>query len=188
MLGPKNGTLTVRTGRHGRAAKAGHNLLIEVGAWSASVKVAGDPGQSALELTADSRSLRVLDGTGGIHGLTEHDKAGIAKTINEEVLKGTAIAFRSTSIEADGTGRMTVRGDLDLSGTTRPVGFELALGDDGRIAGSAKLTQSGWGMKPYSAMFGALKVNDEVEVAIDATLSGPAEVAASARDMGPLSR
>ena len=28
--------------------------------------------------------------------------------------------------------------------------------------------QTDWGIKPYSALFGALKVADEVEVAIDA--------------------
>ena len=52
-------------------------------------------------------------------------------------------------------------------GETAPVQFDLGVGDDGALSGSAKLTQTNWGIKPYSALFGALKVNDEVEVVVD---------------------
>src|SRR5436309_953127 len=61
-LGPDNATLTIRTGRSGGAAKAGHDLLIEVGSWQATLDLEGQP---ALTLSADSSSLRVLEGTGG---------------------------------------------------------------------------------------------------------------------------
>jgi Flp pilus assembly protein TadB len=37
------------------------------------------------------------------------------------------------------------------------------------LRGAAVVKQTDWGMKPYSALFGALKVADEVEVAIDAS-------------------
>ena len=47
---------------------------------------------------------------------------------------------------------------------TNPVEFELGLGADGAVSGSATLTQSDWGIKPYTALFGVLKVADEVEV------------------------
>jgi hypothetical protein len=35
------------------------------------------------------------------------------------------------------------------------------------VRGHATITQSGWGMKPYSALFGTLKVLDEVEIALE---------------------
>ena len=38
-LGPRNATLRVKTGRSGAAAKAGHNLEIEVGSWEATLEV-----------------------------------------------------------------------------------------------------------------------------------------------------
>ena len=44
----------------------------------------------------------------------------------------------------------------------------LAIGDDGSLKASAVIKQSDWGIKPYSALFGALKVADEVDVALDA--------------------
>ena len=62
-LGPDDGRLTVRTGKGGAAAKAGHDLLIEVTRWEATVDADAAP---AIALTADSRSLRVLEGSGGI--------------------------------------------------------------------------------------------------------------------------
>jgi polyisoprenoid-binding protein YceI len=171
-LGPDDGTLLVRTGRTGAAAKAGHDLVIEVTAWRATLDLAAaDPAERALSLEADPRSLRVREGTGGMQSLGDDDKANIAKTIDDDVLEGRPIAFRSSSVEAgpDGTG-LRVQGDLDLAGTRRPVAFHLNAAADGRLTGSARIRQSDWGMKPYSTLFGTLKVADEVEVTIDAAL------------------
>jgi polyisoprenoid-binding protein YceI len=166
-LGPDNATLTVRTGKGGAAAVAGHNLLIEVTSWSATLTLDDAP---TLELTADSRSFKVREGSGGIQSLGEDDKANIEQTIGDEVLTGGEIEFRSTSVEGT-DGRLTVQGELNLLGQRRPLTFELAVGDDGRIAGEATLKQTEWGIKPYSALFGTLKVADELKVAVDGRLS-----------------
>ena len=171
-LGPDNGTLSVRTLRAGAASKAGHNLLIEVAAWSGSIEVGEDGVPSSVELTADSRSLKVLEGTGGISPLSDNDKAGIAQTINDEVLKGTEIRFRSSSVDGEGD-RLSVDGQLELSGRRHPLTFELTRSADGRLSGAAVVKQSSWGMKPYSALFGTLKVVDEVTVEVTAQLPSP---------------
>jgi polyisoprenoid-binding protein YceI len=163
QFGPDNASLRIRTGRTGGAAKAGHDLLIEVGSWQATL----DPqAQPALTLTADSSSLRVLEGTGGIKSLSESDKADIKKTIDKEVLKGTPIEFRSSDLQ-EVPGGFSVRGELSIHGRQAPVRFDLAIGDGGHVTGTAKVTQSAHGMKPYSALFGALKVADDVEVVIE---------------------
>jgi polyisoprenoid-binding protein YceI len=168
-LGPDDGTLSVRTGRKGAAAKAGHDLLIHVTAWQATLRLAEDPADTSIELEADATSLRVREGTGGMQSLGDDDKANIHTTIDDEVLKRQAIAFRSTQVTG-ADGRLSVQGDLTLAGTTRPLAFDLAVGDDGRLTGAAVVKQSEWGMKPYSALFGALKVADVVRVEIDAGL------------------
>ena len=160
-FGPENATLTVRTKRTGAASKAGHDLVIEVTSWSATLDLDADP---ALTLTADARSLRVLDGTGGVQALDDRDKAGIAQTIDEEVFEGTAIEFRSTRVEAGDPIR--VEGELELRGERRPIAFEL-VSRDGRFTGTAVVKQSDWGMKPYTALFGTLKVADEVQVGVE---------------------
>ncbi len=168
-LGPDNGTLSVLTGRSGAAAKAGHDLLIDVTSWQATLEGGEEAAQSTVALHADARSLRVREGTGGMQSLGDDDKAGIRRTIDDEVLKGEAIEFRSTEVQsaADG-GRISVRGELQLAGNTRPIEFDLRVSPEGRLNASAVLKQSDWGIKPYSALFGALKVADEVEVVLDA--------------------
>jgi polyisoprenoid-binding protein YceI len=163
-LGPDNGTLAVRTKRTGAAAKAGHNLLIHVTAWEATLAV-GD--ETSIELTADPTSLRVREGTGGMQALGDDDKANIEETIDDEVLKQKAISFRSTAVEAAGNGSgLSVEGELTLFGTTRPLAFDLDVAADGTLSAVAVVTQTDWGIKPYSGLFGALKVVDEVEVSV----------------------
>jgi len=167
-LGPEDGTLTVRTGRKGAASKAGHDLRIEVTAWQATLEFGDSP---SMTLTADSRSFKVREGTGGVKSLDDDDKANIEQTIDDEVLRGGTIEFRSRRVEPGAGGdALRVEGDLDLLGTRRPVAFDLAAAGDGRLTGRATLKQTDWGMKPYSALFGTLKVADEVEVAVDARL------------------
>jgi len=163
QYGPDNASLRIRTGRTGGAAKAGHDLLIEVESWQATLDREAQP---ALTLTADSKSLRVLEGTGGMKSLTDKDKAEIKKTIDKEVLKGTPIEFRSSEV-TEAAGGLRVRGELTLNGKGAPVEFDLATGDDGRVTGSATVTQSAHGMKPYSTLFGALKVADDVRIEIE---------------------
>src|SRR3954452_9646821 len=162
VLGPDNGTLEVRTGKAGAAAKAGHNLRMQVGRWQATIDLAA---QSAT-LRADTRSFRVVEGSGGVLPLGDEEKAAIPQTINEEVLKGAPVEFRSTQMKVDGQ-RVDVHGELDVLGTRQPVAFELDVAD-GRVRGTARIKQTEWGMKPYSALFGTLKVADEVEIAVDA--------------------
>jgi polyisoprenoid-binding protein YceI len=172
-LGPENATLVVRTSRRGGAAKAGHDLLIEVTSWSATIEADPDPTRTRMTLSADSGSFKIVAGTGGIMPLGEGDKDAIRQTIDDELLKRTAIEFRSASVlPADG-GRLKVRGELELLGRPAPVSFVLHADDDGRLHGSATLAQTDWGLKPYSTLFGALKVADEVTVELDGTLHSP---------------
>jgi hypothetical protein len=165
MLGPDDGTLSVRTGRTGTVAKAGHDLLIHVTSWSAALELGDEP---SLALDADATSLRVREGTGGMKALDADDLANIETTIDDEVLLRRDIRFRSTRVERT-AGGLGVQGDLTLAGTTRPIAFDLAV-DGERVTGAAVVKQTEWGMKPYSALFGALKVADEVRVEVDATL------------------
>jgi polyisoprenoid-binding protein YceI len=171
QLGPDNATLSVRTKRSGAAAKAGHDLLIHVTAWEATITAGEHPADTSMELRADAGSLRVIEGTGGIQALGEDDIANIHQTIDDEVLKRREITFRSTRVEPAGDGdRFKVEGELTIVDQTRSISFELDVAEDGALRASAVVTQTEWGMKPYSALFGALKVHDDVEVALEGHL------------------
>lgn len=169
-LGPQDGRLLVHTRKGGAASKAGHNLLIEVERWGATAQFADDVAQSTLELNADSTSFKVLEGTGGVKALDAGDKDGIAQTVNQDVLKGTPISFKSTAVRPDGDAQLHVTGDLELVNGVNLIAFDITVSDDGRVTGTATVKQTEWGMKPYSALFGTLKVVDEVGVEIDAKL------------------
>ena len=170
-LGPDDGTLSLRTGRTGAAAKAGHDLLIHVTAWEATLPAVEDAADTTIELDADGGSLRVQEGSGGMKALTDDDKAEIVRAIDDEILKRQPITFRSTQVRpaADGSG-LSVQGDLTLVGETRAIAFDLAVGDDGGLSAVVVVKQTDWGIKPYSTLFGALKVADEVTVEIEARL------------------
>ena len=127
-----------------------------------------DPADTSIRLDADGGSLRVREGTGGVQPLGDDDKAGIEKTIDDEILKRERVTFRSTEVRAGVDGGYRVRGDLTLLGTTRPIGFDLAVADGGALSAVAVVKQSDWGMTPCSTLFGALKVADEVQVEIAA--------------------
>ncbi len=165
-LGPDNASLHVETGRNGAAAKAGHDLTIDVQSWEATLEVGED---SSLQLSADPTSLKVREGKGGAQALKDDDKEDIHKTIDKDVLEKKSIVFQSTSVEQAGDG-LKVSGDLEIAGKTNPVTFDLSESGD-TLTGSAAVKQTDWDIEPYSALFGALKVNDEVKVVFEGKLT-----------------
>jgi polyisoprenoid-binding protein YceI len=148
------------TTRTGAAAAAGHDLLIHVTAWQATLEVSEDPAQTSIVFDADSTSLRVRDGVGGMQPLADDDKANIQETIDDEILKRTGIEFRSTVVHTTAAdGLISVQGELTLVGQSRPLAFDLMVGDDGKLSGSTIVKHTDWGITPYSGL-GALKVSD----------------------------
>ncbi len=164
-LGPETGSLRIETKRRGAAAKAGHDLVIEVRSWRATLVIGDDPGDNSLVLSADSGSMEVIEGTGGIMALTDEDKGEIKKTLEEETLEPGPVEFKSTQVTpAEDGRRLDVTGELEMNGATHPLSFELEVGSDGSLTGAATVKQTDWDIEPYSGLFGTLKVRDEVRV------------------------
>ena len=159
----------MRTYREGVAARAGHDLIIEVTRWDATLEVADEPAGWTIELNADPRSLEVREGLHGVKPLTDKDRREIRRTIDEKILGSHPVRFRASGVRPPGDGgRLTVEGELTMAGSTRPLTAQLAVDDGGRVSGTIPLTQSAWGIKPYRGLMGALKVRDEIEVVIGA--------------------
>jgi polyisoprenoid-binding protein YceI len=170
-LGPENAALQVKTERRGAAAMAGHDLTIDVTSWEGTLEVGEDPERFSLNLRVDAGSLRVKEGTGGVQALGEDDKVEIKQTIEDEVLGNQPIEFHSTEVEPlDGGRRLRVSGELTMNGNTRPLDVALDVSPEGQVSGQVTVTQSDWGIKPYSGLFGTLRVRDEVEVVAEASL------------------
>ncbi|MDQ1487675.1 MAG: hypothetical protein QOJ23_189 [Actinomycetota bacterium] len=172
-LGPSDGSVRVKTGRQGMASKVGHDLTLEAGNWKATLVVDGDPSRSEVKATIEPRSLEVTAATGGAKPVSDKDKKDIKKNISG-LLGNDSITFTSTSVDVNDT-KVKAEGSLSIAGQSRPVTLDLTATPDGRLSGSMTIVQSQFGIKPFSAMMGALKVKDEVEVNLDVAL--PAESA-----------
>ena len=173
-IGPENGRVTVSTYVGGMGSKAGHDLVLEATKWRGTVNVdAGNPSATSIDVSIDPRSLEILQASGGIKPLSDKDRGEIAqnsdKTLNtgkysEITFKSTAVSGRAPSVQ--------VKGNLTISGSTRPVTLDLNVQDgpsETKLTGRTKLAHSDFGIKPYSKM-GVLKIKDEVDVEVTVSL------------------
>jgi YceI-like domain len=179
-LGPDNGRIILRTGRAGFAAKAGHDLTIEVTRWSAQVEVpaedAGGVTAATVSAELDLGSFETREGTGGAKPLTDRDRGEIKKTIAGILGDGEA-TFTSSRIVRFGASGGAIEGTLTINGTSQPARLQLTEPAPGRYRGTATVQQTAFGIKPYVGFFGALKLRDEVGVEFEVDLSRAAEPA-----------
>ena len=166
------GALQILTGVAGRAAKMGHRLTIGVKTWQATVQWQGDQPASA-ELVVDVDSLQVLKGEGGVTPLAGPEK-GVARSNALKSLdakKFPQIRFSASEIAKTADGyRMT--GSLEIHGTSRPQVVDLKVedrGDGWALSAQVPVTQTDFGIKPYSLFMGSLKVAGEVTIGFTAT-------------------
>ena len=176
MLGPESGRLLVRTSRTGLGRKAGHDLTIEATRWSGQAIVdTASPDDSSVTVQIEVDSFEVREGAGGVKPLTDSDRSEIQKVLRRKILNTAehpVIMFRSTAVEGT-PASFALRGDLTIMGEIRPVTVRCRVSGD-RLTGEASIVQSRWGIKPYSALLGALKLADPVEIEFDlGPLAGP---------------
>lgn len=142
--------------RDGVAKSMGHDVDLRVTRLSLDV---ADDDTITADFEADS--LQVVS-----EGPSEADRQKIAGNAADTLgaRKFSKITFRSTSVERDGDSA-TIKGDLTLHGVTNPISVQAH--DDGKCW-SAELTldQTKFGIKPFSAMLGALKIKSEVKIHI----------------------
>ena len=172
-VGPDRGKLVLHTKRQGLAATAGHDLTIDVTRWSGEIEVGDDVAASTVSVTVETGSLEVREGTGGVKPLSDRDRREIAATMRKllDSDRQPRATFRSTGV-AVRAGGGTIDGDLSLRGSTRPLTIEVTDSGDGHYHGTTSVVQTAFGIKPYVAFLGALKVADEVAVDVDLDLSG----------------
>jgi polyisoprenoid-binding protein YceI len=168
-FGPESGTLLVRTGRSGMGRRAGHDLTIEMTRWSAEAYVdPADPARSTVSVEVEVDSLEPREGTGGLKPFTDADRAEVKRIATEQILhadKYPTISFRSTRVSGT-PDAFAIDGELTIKGVTRPLAIRGAVTDE--IRADATLAQSTWGITPYSAFFGTLRLADEVAIELTA--------------------
>jgi polyisoprenoid-binding protein YceI len=173
-VGADRDKLMLRTGRDGLAASAGHDLAIEATRWSGELTVGEDGVPSALEVTIDMGALVVRSGSGGVKPLTDRDRREIQvqarKVLGAD--RYPQAKFGAAAFEPGGDGG-TIAGTLTLHGQQQPFRLTVTGTGDGKYHATGSVTQSAFGIKPYTGFFGALKVRDAVDVEVDVDLSQP---------------
>lgn len=171
-LNQDDGELRILTGVAGPAAKMGHRLTISMQSWQAKVAWADDEPVGA-ELVVDVDSLHVLNGEGGVTPLAGPEKvvvrANALKSL--EAKKHPAITFRAGTIVKTEAG-YRLEGVLQIHGKTRNQVVDLAVDDTGDawvLSAQVPVTQTEFGVKPYSLLMGSMKVADEVTISFTAT-------------------
>lgn len=171
-LGPESGKIFLKTTRAGVAKKAGHDLTIEAQRWSGDAVVdVDDPAASSVNVDVEVDGLTVLEGTGGVKPLGRLEKGEIHRNIQRKILhsgKHPVISFRSTAVSGTPES-FQAEGQLTIVGQSQPVTLHGTLAG-GRVTGTASVVQSRWGIKPFTAFLGALKLNDEVSVEFDVSV------------------
>lgn len=162
----------MKTGRAGLAARAGHDLTIEITRWSARVTVPDD-GVGAAQISAelDLGSLAVREGTGGAKPLTDKDRRDIAGTARKILGQGPASFASARVVPADSSGAPSsgaIEGTLTLNGRSQPVRLEVTSPAPGQYRGVVTIRQTEFGITPYTGFFGALKLRDEVGIEVEA--------------------
>jgi polyisoprenoid-binding protein YceI len=165
-FGPERAECLVFTYKDGMLSAVAHDLKLRVGRFT--VEVADDA--SAVDARFEARSLEVVGAMRNgaeAGGLSARDRQTIEVNLKKDVLAADRypeIRFVSSSIARDGD-RAVVQGTLTLHGRTRPLTVE-ARRSDGRWRARVTLRQPDFGIKPYSAMFGTLRIKPEVLVEI----------------------
>lgn len=172
-LGPKDGSIKVRTYREGMAARAGHDLVMEATDWNAAAHVDHDnPALSTVQASVDLGSLEIREASGGVKPLSDGDRRDIFKNLGKTLLtdRHPHATFQSKSVLPQSDTKLHVNGELTIAGKTQPVTLELSIepqnGAD-HLTGSVTLHHTHFGVKPYSGLLGALKIRDAVEIDLD---------------------
>ncbi len=157
----------VFTYKEGLLSPIAHDLKIRVTRFGLDVD--RDAGTVRGEL--DMGSLRVVaamkDGREAPSALSDRDKREIESNIRKSVLhpdRHPTARFEATRLERTGEA-WTVEGDLTLHGVTRRISTRVRPEGDALVA-EVVLHQPDFGVKPYRAALGTLKVQPDVRVRI----------------------
>jgi polyisoprenoid-binding protein YceI len=153
-------------------ASMGHNPTLAIRDFSGeAVFDPAAPATASLRLEIRADSLEVTD------EIKSKDRQEMESLMKQRVLESSKyplIVFDSKEASSEEIGeghyRVTINGTLSLHGVTRnlPVTAQVAVtGDMVKAYGEFSILQSNFGIPPFSAAGGALRLKDELKFAFD---------------------
>jgi polyisoprenoid-binding protein YceI len=173
-LTPPEASCRVFSYREGLLSGLGHDLELEVTRFEIDV----DEEARTVAARFDPGSLRVVralrDGTELPDALSDGDRATIERQTRQDVLDARhhpEIRFSSSAV-VDADGGWDVAGTLALHGVERQITVRMRPEGD-RMTASVRLHQADFGIRPYSALLGTLKVKPDVTVRVSVPAAPP---------------
>ena len=158
----KTARLTIYTFKEGLLSSVAHDLAIDVTRFTVDVT------DDDIVLVADATSLRTRsareNGRDAPRLLSSSDK----KKIDENIVKDVLHAQRHPQIRAQTGLRSAGSGiaRVTLGSVSGDVGIVVEQTGD-RVVARARLSQPAFGIKPYAALLGALKIKPDVEIELE---------------------
>jgi hypothetical protein len=175
---PGESLVTILVYRAGALAKAGHNHLIASRDLAGTLYVPADVAGTSFEirmpvdgLTIDEAVLRKQEGPDFAADVPDSAREGTRHNMLSEALLNAAqfpqIVVRSVRLETAAGEAVSAHAEVEVRGSPHavlfPARYELR-GDEIMASGELPLKQSELGLTPFSAMLGALQVQDEMRV------------------------
>jgi len=179
-IDPARSEFAVQLFKTGVGSALAHDHVVRATTFTGQVRIdLAAPTSGSISVEVQTNSLIVDEVAarqkyGLASQLSEKDRQQIQETMRSpsqlDVVHHPVMKFSSTKIEPQQAGRYTVTGNLTIRGVTQVVTFsaqverhENAL----HITGAFRFTQSSFGYTPYSALFGAVRNQDEVLLHFD---------------------
>ncbi|HKA56930.1 MAG TPA: YceI family protein [Candidatus Binatia bacterium] len=166
----------------GIGAKFAHDHVIRAAGFTGQIRTdPADPTSTVITVEVQTGALQVDEPpVRRKYGLTtvlsksdrQETQEAMAGKDQLDVRQYPSIRFQSTAVEPQAQGQYRLTGDLTIRGISQsftfPVQAELR---EGRLhaRGSFSFKQSSFGYQPYSALFGAIRNQDEVVLHFDVT-------------------
>ena len=154
-----DGSVQVFTFKEGLLSRVAHDLRLTLGRFELTQEgdtIRGRFWPETLEVDGAMQGGR-LDPS----GLKPKDKREIHQNMTRKVLNTKRFPVVELEATRDGD---RLQGQLTLNGRRNPI--TCAVREvDGKITGRVTLVPTRWGIAPYKALMGAIKLQDRVEVA-----------------------
>jgi polyisoprenoid-binding protein YceI len=171
-IDPAQGSFTVQAFASGMLSMLGHSPTFAARDVSGVVEFDSTrAGELSVRVTVRTESIELLDRVGPA------DRGEIERRMRREVLETSAfpeIHFHTVETGSDPLGpnryRVFLGGLLTLRGVTRPQGVEgeIRVEPGGlRLQGGSPLKMSAYGIRPVTALGGAIRLKDELKLSFD---------------------
>jgi polyisoprenoid-binding protein YceI len=157
------GECRIYTAREGALSAVGHDLALRASRWSVDVDRAARSVTARVSAASITVTGALRDGAVDPNALSAGDRAKVERSVRDDVLEADRYAEVVFEGRWVGDDPASVDGSLTLCGVTRPLTVRVSRAD-GRAVCSATVHQPTWGIAPFRAMLGALRVQADVRV------------------------